>query len=110
MSISRLRRATAIVSLAAVLGGCETYLARRDTITAGLGDTVRTNIVAQVDDMQPRGAASPNLAFSAERLARRSASAAAPAADPLLAGSSPGLTDGVQQIARSALGRAGLVR
>lgn len=51
-----------------VLGGCQDYLARRDTLTIGSGEAVHTNAAMQVIDPWPAHARAMESIVNGERL------------------------------------------
>lgn len=56
-----------VVSAAAVSGGCEDYLERRDTITLGVGDSVAVNKATQTISRWPAAAREDHWLSDGER-------------------------------------------
>lgn len=49
------------------LAACETYAARRDTISSNAGDAVRSNIALHTEDFWPRQSFDPNIPMRGAR-------------------------------------------
>lgn len=56
------------ILVCAIVGGCQDYLARRDTLTIGSGDAVHTNAAMQVIDPWPTHARVMETVVNGERL------------------------------------------
>lgn len=57
------------ITFAVALGGCsDIYYDRRDTVTAGAGDAVATNIVSQTVDIWPEAAGNRNIVFNGQKM------------------------------------------
>lgn len=69
-AVSRRRAALAgVAGLAMACGGCNDYLARRDTASAGSGDAVQANMVVHVIDPWSRPSRRIDHSMDGERLA-----------------------------------------
>ena len=62
--------AAALAALAGACTGCQDYLARRDTLTAGSGEAVQANAALHVIDPWPRHSRSVDPYTDGDRLQR----------------------------------------
>ena len=66
--VDRILLTACLALLCSSFGGCQDYLARRDTLTIGSGDAVHTNAAMQVLDPWPPHARTVESSVNGERL------------------------------------------